>query len=160
MFTLKYCPWDARSACVSFPSAISPTRTNGCSQNHTGDDKRSMGGKRRENREFPLDRLHFQTRVDRWVLITALCVVEWNAQHNWLVCINIGGVSSRSSKRSSLPSANFAISDPIWILWKLLAWAGGKSRSLFKCYQTRQPRVSRSPFIWGFQPNFSSVFYF
>lgn len=83
-----------RGACASFPSTTGATRTTGVAQNHIDDDKVRVNRKRRENREFPLQRLQFQTRVDRWVLITALCVVEWNAQHNWLVCNNVGGVSS------------------------------------------------------------------
>lgn len=110
MFIIRYCskrrqPSEGKclhfdhlyeSACVDFSSAVGGRRTTRCAQNHTEADKIFMRRKRKENREFPSHRLQFQTRVDRWVLITALCVVEWNAQHNWLVCITVGGEFSRT----------------------------------------------------------------
>lgn len=85
MFTFRALSgeWQGRVREISSPAC--PTRTTRCSRNSTDDDKNVVRRKRKENPEFPLHRLHFQTRVDRWVLITALCVVEWNAQHNWLV---------------------------------------------------------------------------
>lgn len=87
---------------------------------------------------------NFQTRVDRWVLITALCVVEWNAQHNWLVCINVGGEFSRTFAISCSLSKfhNFRLElDIVKIACLGDIW---NSKSLFKCNQTWQPRVSTS----------------
>lgn len=118
MFTFRFKP----GACASFSFASSATRTTRCSFCYVANDKSFVSQKRRENGKIPLHLLQFQTRADRWVLITALCVVEWNAQHNWLVCITVGGAPPELLTIAARP-ANFTVSDSSWRLWKLLVAA-------------------------------------
>lgn len=144
MFTVKAFPW---CACADFPAATSATRTTRCAQNHIAVDKAGVRRKRKENRELPLQRLQFQTRVDRWVLITALCVVrEWNAQHNWLVCINVGGESFQSCFSPLSCSLNKFHNFRLELeIVKIACHDDARNfKSLFKCNQTWQPRVSSS----------------
>lgn len=127
-----------------FFDATSQTRTTRCAQNRIHVDKIFVRRKRKENREFPFQRLQFQTRVDRWVLITALCVVEWNAQHNWLVCINVGGVFSSNFHHKLFPSKFHNFRPELEIVNIACLGDISNSKSLFKCNQTWQPRVSKS----------------